>query len=113
MADDQGTPYPSRAACFVDLSGDDLEPGATCDAHGNDLVGVSPDRDSWPDGYLWWGTDRAPWLLHEHWCTAVVYGRIGRARWRGHFVGTPEAAIEYAETHGVTVDYVASSDLER
>lgn len=106
MATGKGTSRPSRAACFVDpVSGERLADTDTCDAHGTDLIGV--------DEYgVWWGTERAAWVLHEHPFTVQVRGRIGRLAWEGHFVGTEDAAIEYAETHGVVVDEVESGDPE-
>lgn len=107
MATKKGTPRPSFAVpgYFVDVAaGERLADHETVDAHGTDLIGVDY------DGGLWWGTERAAWVLHEHAFTVIVRGKLGRRPWSGHFVGTEDAAIEYAETHGVVVDEVESGD---
>ena len=106
----KGTRRPQIVAgYFTDPeTGERLADHETIDAHGTDLVGVDG------DGGLWWGTERAAWVLHEHAFTVIVRGTMGwpggRRRWTGRFVGTEEAAIHYAETHSVVVDEVESGD---
>ena len=92
------------AGYFVDVvAGERLGDNETWDAYGQDLVGTD-------DEGLWWGTERAAWVLHEHPFVVEVWGRIGALDWIGYFVGTEEAAIDYAETHGVVVERVESGD---
>ena len=92
------------AGYFVDVvAGERLGDNETWDAYGQDLIGFDD------DGY-WWGTERAAWVLHEHAFVVEVWGRIGSLDWIGYFVGTEDAAIDYAETHGVVVDRVESGD---
>ena len=74
------------------------------DAHGRALIGAGD------EGGLWWGTERAAWVLHEHPFVVEVWGKIGRRDWFGFFIGTEDAAILYAETHGVVVERVESGD---
>ena len=105
MSTNQGTSRPSCAASFVDpVDGERLPDHARIDAYGVELIGVDQ------HGALWWGTDRAAWLLHEHPFTVQIHGRLGRRNWTGHFIGTEEAAIAYAESHGVVVEDVESGD---
>ena len=95
---------PVEAGYFVDVeAGDRLRDDERWDAHGVPLIGADEDG-------VWWGTDRAAWVLREHPFTVTIHGHRGRQDWDGHFVGTEADAIEYAETHGVTVDHVESGD---
>jgi len=75
--------------------------GELHDAHGVDLVGVDP------DGSMWWGTERATWVLEDGATTVVrVSGWMGPVRWDGFFLGAAEAAVDYAEQRRVRVDHV-------
>ena len=74
------------------------------DAHGRELIGVDY------EGGIWWGTERAAWVLHEHPYVVEIWGKIGRRNWFGFFIGTEDAAISYAEAHGVVVERVESGD---
>jgi len=104
---ENGTRRPKIVAgYFVDVqAGERLADHETWDAHGTPLIGMDDDG-------FWWGTERAAWVLHEYPFVVVVHGTLGCRPWDGYFVGTEEAAIEYAETHGVTVGEVESGDPE-
>ena len=64
------------------------------DSEGQPLAGSD-------DFGVWWGTERAAWVLSEQYYTVVVNGFIGPMPYMGHFVGTVEEAIHYAREHGV------------
>ena len=76
-----------------------------CDARGVDLVGVEDDPDS-AGSLLWWGTDRAAWILSPHVLVWVVEGPSGAHRRSFVLMGTHDEAVDYAERHGARVDYV-------
>jgi hypothetical protein len=104
---ENGTRRPEVVAgYFVDVeAGERLGDDDKIDAHGVDLIGFDEDG-------FWWGTERAAWVLFEHPYVVIVHGTLGRHPWDGYFVGTEEAAIEYAETHGVVVSAIESGDPE-
>lgn len=92
----------SETAYFLDPETNDrLGDDEKEDVHGQDLIGVDDDG-------IWWGTDRAAWVLSTHQTTCYVHGWQGNHPYVGHFCGTAAEAIDYAETHGVTVKFVES-----
>jgi len=87
---------------FVDPStGERFGDEETCDVHGQELLGMDEER-----GELWWGTQRAAWVLYPHFATVLIYGYVGPYHYSGHFVGTAEDVIDYAERHMVKVTHV-------
>lgn len=95
-----------KTDCFVDTrTGKSFREGEMYDRCGAEIVGVDPD-----DGSMWWGTEHAAWVLHDWWAVVRVSGWIGPYRWDGFFIGTDEKAIDYAESHGVRVDFVESGE---
>jgi hypothetical protein len=80
---------------FVDIvTGERVE---VCDVHGVDVMGAD-------EHGLWWGTERAAWVLSEQAYTVEVWGHVGSEAYAGHFIGTEEEAIDYAERHMVRVE---------
>jgi hypothetical protein len=89
---------------FVDPeTGERYAPYERLDPHGTPLIG----EDEWG---LWWGTERAAWVLSEGSTSRLVRftGTICRTtvKWDGFFIGTDDEATLYAECHGVTVAHL-------
>jgi hypothetical protein len=83
---------------FVDVAtGNRIMPfkGEMLDSEDCDIVGCDDEFG------IWWGTERAAWVLSEQPNVVVVNGFIGPNAYVGYFVGTAEEARHYAKTHGV------------
>jgi hypothetical protein len=103
------TPATTEPGFFIDpLTGEvyDDAPGCGCDPTGSDLIGSDEDA-------LWWGTDRAAWLLSEEDTIVRVSGRCRASAKDFHatFIGTPEEATRYAERWG-TIDLVEVETIQ-
>jgi len=79
-----------EVGCFID-----------CDAEGHPLAGSD-------EMGVWWGTERAVWVLSQQYYTVEVWGWMGPDPYIGHFLGTEEEVRHYCETHGVKVDLIQS-----
>lgn len=83
------------AGYFVDSeTGEPLPDDTVFDAHGIELIGAD-------DNGLWWGTERAAWVLSEGQTLVRASGFIGSEAWDGFFIGSEDEVEWYAETHGV------------
>lgn len=92
------------AGYFVDPeTGERLPDDAVFDAHGVELIGAD-------DHGLWWGTERACWVLSEGGPVVEASGFIGSEVWGGFFIGSEGDAEWYAETHGVKSVHTELSD---
>ena len=93
----------SKIGSWVDVvSGEVMADGG--DRYGVPLLGEDEEG-------FWWGTDAAPFVLSEQYYTVTVSGTLGSEHWFGHFVGTEEEAIDFAERRGVVVDCVETGEV--
>ena len=80
-----------------------LPDDAVFDAHGVDLVGADEEG-------LWWGTERAAWVLCARGDLVRVSGWLGASTWDGFFIGSAAQAERYAESHGVRHMHIETLD---
>lgn len=80
--------------------------GGWCDVdrEGHPLVGYD-------EMGMWWGTERAVWVLSQQTYTVEVWGYCGADEYIGHFMGTMEEAREYCECHSVKVTLVQKGGM--
>jgi hypothetical protein len=79
---------------FDPETGERLPDDTVFDTHGVELIGAD-------DSGLWWGTERACWVLSERGAAVRASGFIGSETWDGFFIGSESEAKRYAETHSV------------
>jgi hypothetical protein len=88
---------------FVDpVSGERYGPWGRQDPHGQDLIGDDEEG-------LWWGTERAAWVLSP----GPIHGRFVRVTgqrkgvlYDGFFIGSEAEAVDYVERRGFDVFHI-------
>lgn len=91
-----------RIGHFIDTISDEIV--EDIDAHGVDVIGED-------EHGIWWGTERAAWMISHTYYTVDVWGHLHGKPWQGVFIGTVEEAVDYAERHGVVVEGYGSGEV--